>query len=73
MSTARTSPSFAWVAAAPADGAANEALIRLLARELGLPLSALRLVAGATTRSKLVAIDRRQRPRLMELWPGLVD
>ena len=34
------------VAAPAADGAANEALLRLLASELGLPRNAVRLIAG---------------------------
>ena len=45
------------VRAAPVDGAANEALLRLLADSLGLPRSALRLVAGAQSRRKLVEVD----------------
>jgi uncharacterized protein YggU (UPF0235/DUF167 family) len=60
------------VAAAPADGAANDALLRLLARELDLPPSALRLVAGATARRKLVGLDAGHRARLIGRWPGLV-
>ena len=45
------------VAAPAVDGAANDALLRLLAAELGLPRAAIRLVAGATSRNKLVAIE----------------
>ena len=45
------------VRAAPVDGAANEALLRLLADAIGLPRSALRLVAGAQGRRKLVEVD----------------
>jgi uncharacterized protein YggU (UPF0235/DUF167 family) len=45
------------VRAAPADGAANEALLRLLADSLDLPRSALRLVAGAQGRRKLVEVE----------------
>jgi uncharacterized protein YggU (UPF0235/DUF167 family) len=40
------------VTAAPADGAANEALITLLAQALGRPRSALRLALGAKSRVK---------------------
>lgn len=45
------------VRAAPVDGAANEALLRLLADSLDLPRSALRLVAGAQGRRKLVEVE----------------
>jgi uncharacterized protein YggU (UPF0235/DUF167 family) len=45
------------VAAAPADGRANASLLRLLARSLGLPPSALTLAAGASSRTKLVDVD----------------
>ena len=40
------------VRAAPEDGAANEAVRRLLARTLGLPASAVSLRSGATSRIK---------------------
>jgi uncharacterized protein (TIGR00251 family) len=43
--------------APPVDSAANEALLRFLASQLEVPLSALSLVAGGTGRSKVVAID----------------
>jgi uncharacterized protein len=58
------------VAAAPADGAANESLARLLARELGVPRGAVRVVAGATGRRKLVEVDVE--PAVVAAaWPGL--
>ena len=44
------------VSAPPEDGAANDALLRLLARALDLPRRALTLEAGATQRVKRVAI-----------------
>jgi uncharacterized protein (TIGR00251 family) len=44
------------VHAAPADGAANEELLRFLAERLGVPRSALRLVRGASSRHKRVAV-----------------
>lgn len=44
-------------AAQPIDGAANEALLRWLARQLGLAKSQLRLVQGASARRKCVEID----------------
>jgi len=45
------------VTAPPLDGAANEALLRLLAVRLQVPLSALSLVAGGSGRSKVVAVE----------------
>lgn len=44
------------VTAPPADGAANEAVLRLLAAALGRPPSDLTLLRGATARIKLIAI-----------------
>lgn len=45
------------VRAVPDKGKANEAVIRLLAKFLGLPKSALAVVSGATDRNKLIAIE----------------
>lgn len=45
------------VRAAPEDGAANEAVRRVLARALGCPASAVSLAAGATARVKTFRID----------------
>jgi uncharacterized protein YggU (UPF0235/DUF167 family) len=59
------------VAAAPVDGAANVALLRLLASELGVAASMLRLVAGAHGRRKLVAIPAARRAMVERRWPGL--
>ena len=44
------------VTAPPADGAANEAVLRLLAAALGRPPRDLTLLRGATARIKLVGI-----------------
>ncbi|MDO9363624.1 MAG: DUF167 domain-containing protein [Sphingopyxis sp.] len=44
------------VTAPPADGAANEAVLRLLATALGRPPRDLTLLRGAATRIKLIAI-----------------
>lgn len=45
------------VRAVPEDGRANDAVIRLLARALGLPRSAVTLVAGGNSRLKTVHLD----------------
>ncbi len=42
--------------APPVDGAANEALIALLAEHLGLPKRSISIVRGATSRQKTVEI-----------------
>ena len=44
------------VRAAPVEGAANAALIQLLSKRLGLSKSKISLVAGATSRNKIVEI-----------------
>lgn len=43
--------------APPVDGAANEALLALLAARLRLPRRAVTLARGATARHKLVAVE----------------
>jgi uncharacterized protein len=43
--------------APPVDGAANAALVALLAERLGLSRRAVRIVAGETARAKTVEID----------------
>jgi len=45
------------VTAPPHEGRANEAVLRLLSRSLGLPLGAVRLKAGASSRDKWVELD----------------
>ena len=45
------------VAAPPVEGAANAALIALLAKTLGLPKSALSIASGAGARLKLIDIE----------------
>lgn len=44
------------LAAAPVEGAANAALVALLAERLGLRRAEIRILAGATTRTKLVEL-----------------
>ncbi len=45
------------VAAPPAEGRANEAMVRLVAKALGVPPSRVTLVAGAQSRTKVVEVD----------------
>ena len=44
------------VAEAPADGAANEAVTKLLAKALGISRAEVRLVSGAASRHKRVEV-----------------
>jgi len=46
------------VRAKPHDGAANEAVLALLAEALGIATSRLRLLRGATGRDKLIQLPR---------------
>lgn len=48
------------VRAAPADGQANEAVRRLVAAELGLAASMVRLVSGAAARIKTLEIEAEE-------------
>ena len=42
--------------APPVDGKANEELVKFLAKELGIARSSVTIVAGATSRSKLIEL-----------------
>jgi uncharacterized protein YggU (UPF0235/DUF167 family) len=59
------------VAAPPVEGAANQALLRLLADELGVARRAVRLVAGAAGRQKLVVVEGITPDDVLARWPGL--
>jgi uncharacterized protein (TIGR00251 family) len=57
---------------APAvEGAANASLIRLLADELGIARRDVRIVAGASSRQKLVVIEGVDPEAIVARWPGL--
>ena len=45
------------VTAPPADGAANEAVTKLLAKALGLPQRDVVLISGATSRDKVFEVE----------------
>ena len=58
------------VRAVPEDGAANKALIALLAKQFGRPKSALALVSGTTSRVKQVRVsgDPAALVKIVEGW-----
>jgi uncharacterized protein YggU (UPF0235/DUF167 family) len=61
------------VAAAPAGGAANDALLDFLARELRIPRSAIRIAGGVASRRKrlvIAGVTREEiRARISRCWP----
>jgi uncharacterized protein YggU (UPF0235/DUF167 family) len=59
------------VSAPAVEGAANAALIELLADELRVAKRAVRIVAGATSRQKLVVVDGVAADLVVARWPGL--
>ena len=59
------------VAAPPVEGAANEALVKLIARELDVAPSAIRIVSGETARVKSVAVSGVEVSTLARRWPRL--
>jgi uncharacterized protein (TIGR00251 family) len=61
----------AHVTAPAVEGAANNALIRLIAEELGVPRSDVRIVAGAASRQKLIVVDAADAAAIVAHWPGL--
>lgn len=59
------------VGAPAVEGAANNALIRLLASELGVARRDVRIVAGAQSRQKLIVVDGLDPDVVSAHWPGL--
>ncbi len=59
------------VRAAPADGEANEALLRTVAAACGVARTRVRLERGASGRLKQLSIDGVDATELRERWPGL--
>lgn len=53
--------------APPVEGRANEALRRLMAESLNVPVSAVRIVAGEKSRTKRVSVTGATRARILEL------
>lgn len=60
------------VAAPPEDGRANAAIEKLIARTVGAPRSAVKVVAGETSRLKTIAIAGESEPlrRMIEMLMG---
>jgi uncharacterized protein (TIGR00251 family) len=58
------------VTAPPADGAANKATLKLLAKSLGVPRSRLTIVSGTASRHKRVQVKGVTKAILVERWPG---
>ena len=59
------------VGAPAVDGAANQALIRLIATDLGVAKRDVRIVAGAGSRQKLIVVDGVDEETIEARWPGL--
>lgn len=59
------------VSAPAVDGAANNALVRLVADDLGVARRDVRIVAGAAGRQKLVVVDGVETDAVEARWPGL--
>jgi uncharacterized protein YggU (UPF0235/DUF167 family) len=55
------------LAAAPVDGAANDALVALLSEVLNLPKRAIRIRSGDRSRTKIVEIDGLSDAEVMAL------
>jgi uncharacterized protein (TIGR00251 family) len=53
------------IAAPPVDGAANEELIRFLAKRLGVPRSDISIVAGLSSRKKRVQLANLTEAQLL--------
>jgi uncharacterized protein YggU (UPF0235/DUF167 family) len=60
------------VRAAPADGAANDAVLHVIAKALDVAPSRLHVVRGATSRTKVVAVEGVAAATLEARWPGLL-
>lgn len=59
------------VAAPPVDGAANRALVRMLARELGVAESSIELESGESDRTKRVRVDGTEPESVAARWAGV--
>ena len=57
------------LAAPPVDNAANDALVALLAKALGVPKRDIRVVTGATSRRKVVEVSGVTAEEVLGLLP----
>ena len=55
------------VAAPPVEGAANEELVRFLAKALGVPARSVEIVGGQTSKTKLVRVEGARAEDLLRL------
>ena len=53
--------------APPVDGAANDELIRMLSKELGLPRDDVEIVSGFTSKSKRIRINDLTKPQILAI------
>jgi len=60
------------VRAAPAEGAANEAVRRTIAAALRVAPSRVSIAAGAASRTKRITVDDLNAAALSTHWPGLL-
>ena len=58
------------VTAAPTDGSANAAVVQLIADLLDVPRRAVRIVSGATSRAKVIAVEGVTPSRVQQLASG---
>ena len=58
------------VSAAPTDWEANAAVIKLLAKELGVPKGSIQIVSGQASRHKRVALPLSERPSCAPVCSG---
>ena len=59
------------VMAPPADGAANAAVVKLVAKSLGVPRGAVSIVTGQGSRHKRLRVEGIGPVELGRRWPGL--
>ena len=59
------------VTPAPVEGAANDAVVRLIAKELNVLRSAVRLVSGDSSRHKVIVVEGAMPESIVAHWPGL--
>jgi len=55
------------IAAPPIEGAANQELIKLLAKSFKLPKNAVQIISGSTSKNKIVRIQGADATRLQQL------